>query len=85
MDTAAAKARDAALKLRIAMGAGSDVEADLAAEELGIKQGDAAKIAGKSANATNSTSNTTAAATKGSGVSVVSFAVPTSEEADILV
>jgi hypothetical protein len=37
MDIAAAKARDAALKLRIAMGAGSDVEADLAAEELGIK------------------------------------------------
>ena len=67
------------------MGAGSDVEADLAAEELGIKQGDAAKIAGKPANGTNSTSNSTATAPKGSGVSVVSFAVPTSEEADILV
>lgn len=93
MDTAAAKAREAAKQLRIAMGAGSDVEADLAAEELGIKQGDANKIAGtgnatnasSSTNGTNSTSSTTASAAKGSGVSVVTFSVPTSEDADMLV
>ena len=92
MDVAAAKARAAAKQLRVAMGSGSDVEADLAAEELGIKTSDAAKIAGKTGNATNATkagnstnsTNSTAIA-KGSGVSVVSFSVPTSEDADMLV
>ena len=37
---AAAKARAAAKELRVSMGGGSDVEADMAAEELGIKAGD---------------------------------------------
>lgn len=83
LDTAAAKAREAAKQLRIAMGSGTDIEADMAAEELGIKQGDAEKIAGKS-DGGNKTANGTAAA-KGSGISVVLFSVSTSEEADILV
>jgi uncharacterized protein involved in tolerance to divalent cations len=81
MDVAAAQARAAAKELRIAMGGGSDVEADMAAEELGIKQGDAEKIA-KANGEGNSSSNSTAK--KGSGVSVVSFTVPTDQDADIL-
>ncbi len=81
MDVAAAQARAAAKELRIAMGGGSDVEADMAAEELGIKQGDAEKIA-KANGEGNSSSNSTAKS--GSGVSVVSFTVPTDQDADIL-
>jgi hypothetical protein len=63
MDIAAAKARAAAKELRMAMGGGSEVEADMAAEELGIKQGDTEK-----ANASGN-------ATKSSGISVINFAV----------
>lgn len=80
MDVAAAKARAAAKELRVAMGGGSDVEADMAADELGIKSGDAEKIANAKAggNSTNSTKTS-------SGISVVNFAVPTTEDADNLI
>ena len=88
MNEAANKAREAAKQLRIAMGSGTDIEADMAADELGIKQGDAGNATeGAAAAGGNSSAaaNGTAGAKPGSGVSVVSFAVPTSEDADILV
>lgn len=88
MDVAAAKARAAAKELRVAMGGGSDVEADMAAEELGIKQGDAEKIANADkpdAAGKGDKSGSKSAAKPSSGISVVNFAVPTTEEADILV
>ena len=74
---AAAKARAAAKELRVSMGGGSDVEADMAAEELGIKAGDQALIEKNSTTSAGSGNSTTGGEKKSSGISAINFAVPT--------